>query len=173
MVNVSVPILMGIFLFFRPTFLFSVPILWKLHFLHPFSVLNLWESSSYYYRSNPSSPVCPARGPLQALREEALWRLAVVHLCVTTNTSGVPLSERSPKFGQPSWSSPFLLPSADFSTCLFLPVVITSCYLGHSFPSLLFSCPVPSDPLWPRGLQHARPPLSLTSPSERGSSQYL
>ena len=126
MVNGSVPILMDIFLFFWPTFLFSVPILWKLHFLHPFSVLNLWESSSYYYRSNPSSPVCPARGPLQALREEALWRLAVVHLCVTTNTSGVPLSERSPKFGQPSWSSPFLLPSADFSTCLFLPVVITS-----------------------------------------------
>ena len=118
-------------------------------------------------------PGLSSRGPLQALREEALWRLAVVHLCVTTNTSGVPLSERSPKFGQPSWSSLFLLPSADFSTCLFFPVVITSCYLGHSFPSLLFSCPVPSDPLWPRGLQHARPPLSLTSPRERGSSQYL
>lgn len=63
-------------------------------------VLNLCESSSYYYRSNLSSPftarlVCPALGPLPALREEVLLCLAMVHLCVTTKTSGKSLSERS------------------------------------------------------------------------------
>ena len=119
-------------------------------------------------------PVFPALGPLQALREEVLWCLAMVHLCVTTKTSGEPLSERSLclKFGQPSWSSLFLLPSVDFSTCHFLPVVITSYYLGYSFPSQLFSRPVLSDSAtpWTAACQAS---LSLTPPSERCSSQYL
>ena len=132
-----------------------------------------------FYRSDLCSPfttrpVFPALGPLQALREEVLWCLAMVHLCVTTKTSGEPLSERSLclKFGQPSWSSLFLLPSVDFSTCHFLPVVITSYYLGYSFPSQLFSRPVLSDSAtpWTAACQAS---LSLTPPSERCSSQYL
>ena len=164
MVNGSVPMLMGIFLFFWPTFLFSVPILWKLHILHPFSVLNLWEYSSYYF----TGPIFPAH--LQPVWFFLLWdpcrhwekRSCGVlpwSICVWP-----PRLQESHclrglcfKFGQPSWSSLFLLPSVDFSTCHFLPVVITSYYLGHSFPSQLFSHPVLSDSLRPHGLQHARP----------------
>lgn len=127
---------------FWPTFLFSVPVLGKLYVLHHFSVFSSWEFSSYDYRSHLSSlfmahPACPALGPLPSLTEEALGCLAMVHLSVTASLWAQPLSGMSLclNFDQPSWSSLFSLPSAGFSTCHFLPVVVSSCSLGRSFPS--------------------------------------